>query len=213
MDITDNKKEALVDFFNAKQGLACWKKCKEYNGNIYIAYAKIRVFIMHDDYIAIDRLREFIKTLFKVNDIFEKHDIGTSTSYSTVTFTVFKQFEELENNAEVWLTSCTLLNTYRDFFIKTTGISKMKILCGINSYESKEETEKAITQDILSEENYSFAENLAINDIVYSSTSAKGEISSDAMISLPNFSSETTKYRWYAYNLFYAELSENLRKE
>ncbi len=205
--VPENKKETAVDFFDINQGLACWKSGRVYSGNIYTAYAKIRVFLTYEDYISVDRLREFIKTLFETNELFEEFE----KSPLSFTFTVLKKDISLKDDAEKLLTKCTLLNTYREYFTATTGISKIKILYSINLYDSREDMDKSVNDDIISNEKYIFPENIAINDVVFENTGAKEELGQNA--TLLDVSPAGDKHRWYAYNLFFSKISENLRNE
>ncbi len=196
-ELMGNKK---IDFMEVSQGLACWESCNPQESNVYAAYVKVRVLIKHEDYIAISRLRDFIKALFQTNEVHEASD----GSWSDITFTICKQNLSVQKEAEEWLANCTILNTYSAYFTATTGIYKIRILYGINSYENEAEMQKAMDGEIFSKKDFCYSENLAINDIVYVNTSAEKELGTNPLIIAQD------AHRWYAYNLFYSKLSEKL---
>ncbi len=200
------------DFFDAEKGLAYWNKRKTYNSAIYAAFAKIRIFISCEDCNSIDKFKEFIKSLFAVQTLSEHYDGQTASHLRIYTFTLYKPFDTLEGNAEKWLTCCTLLNTYCDYFINasTTGIAKTRILCGINAYDDSQALDAGISGEILSDEGFPFTEDLAINDIVYESTVAKNELAPKVFLPLPQAGGDG-QHKWYAYNFLFDKLSDALK--
>ncbi len=200
-----------VDFLDAQQGLAYWDNCALQTGSVYAAYIKIRVFVKHQDLIAVVRLREFIKSLFGVSEVFEEPENACAMgNASDITFTLVRKDISLEADAERWLTCCTILNTYREYFTATTGIYKIKILYGINAYPDTAQLEQSVLQDILPAGNYNYTENLAINDLVFSHTCAKTELGANPMRISHGFTPHSPQDIWYAYNLLYSKLAERL---
>ncbi len=211
MEQTEFERKPGVDFFDAEQGIACWNRCITCEGNVHVAFAKIHFFVKHDDFYAVERLREFLKALFCTHEVYEEPaNAGSACTSNEITFTVVKPEISLQQDAEFWLTKCTVLNTYRAYFTATSGLTKIRILCGIYSYETQEEMNRGIEADILNGDGYLYTEHLAINDIVYANTGAKDEVPAYPVDRVRGYSAKCSSQRWYAYNLTYTKLSEDL---
>lgn len=208
------EEDDAINFFDAAQGLKCWRKCKPQSGSVYVTYAKIRLIVSRDDDVSVGKFREFIKELFSTNNIFEE----SKTAYATygsplnVIFTIFNPDSPLQKDSEEWLTNCTILNTYRDYLVATTGISEIKIICGLRAYDNEAQMRSSIRDHIVSNQHVEFTNDLAINDLIRINTSAKKELEENPQTFSQYFSSIYNQDKWYAYNYTYTKLSENLRK-
>ncbi len=203
-----------INFFDAAQGVKCWRKCKPQSGSIYVTYAKIRLIVSHDDDVSIGKFREFIKELFNTNNIFEESKTAYSTygSPSNVIFTIFNPDSPLQKDSEEWLTNCTILNTYREYLVATTGICEIKILCGLKGYDNEAQMRSSISDSIVSNRYVEFTNDLAINDLIRINTSAKKELGENPQTLSHYLLSSYNQDKWYSYNYTYTKLSENLRK-
>ncbi|MCM1045842.1 MAG: hypothetical protein NC417_10050 [Candidatus Gastranaerophilales bacterium] len=71
------------------------------------------------------------------------------------TFTVIINDVPTVEDTENFLDDCVILNTYRNYFIKSTGFEDIQIACGMTCYENRFEMSLKCKKDTI-EKKYSF---------------------------------------------------------
>lgn len=201
-----------VNFYDAAQGIKCWRKCKTNEREIFVAFAKIKLEVSYGETSTLNKFREFIKELFDTDNVYEDRNISYSFgSPITIVFTIIDFSVPSKDDSEEWLNKCVLLNTYQDYLIEKTAINRLQILCGIACYENESKMRSGICNDIIANRNMYFNENLAVNELIKINTSANKELADTQPIYRMTMSYRPDS-RWYPYNLVFTKLSANLQK-
>ncbi len=207
-----DKKDDTINFFDAAQGLKCWKQCEPpKDTKLFVDYAKIKVEVTNNNRSALDKFKKFIEELFGTDNIFEESNTYSYSS-NAIIFTVVNFDAPSTDDSDEILKNCTMLNTYREYLIAKTDISNIQILCGMNCYSSRQQMTSSVYNDIISNRNYSFRENLAISELIRINTRAKDDLGENPSCLSQNFFAYSSQDKWYAYNYTYTKLSENLKK-
>ncbi len=202
-----------INFYDAAQGIKCWRKCKADEREVFVAFAKIKLEVSNGETSTLNKFREFIKEMFDTDNIYEDRNTAYSSfgSPHTIVFTVIDFNVPSKDDSEEWLNKCVLLNTYRDYLIEKTAINKLQILCGITCYENESKMRFGIYNDIIANRSMYFDENLAVNELIKINTSANKELADTQPIYRMTMSYRPDS-RWYPYNLVFTKLSANLQK-
>lgn len=200
-----------VNFYDVAQGLKCWKKCNSDEHEVFVAFAKIKLEVSVGEISVIYKFREFIKELFDTDNIFEERNDNYRFFHSTTTiFTIVEYNVPSNDDSEEWLNRCILLNTYRDYLIEKTSITKLQILCGMSCYKNEMNMRSAVCNDIIVNHNVTFRDNLAVNELIKINTSANEELAETQPfwgMTVPQIEN-----KWYPYNRVFTKLSKNLQK-
>ncbi|MCM1056944.1 MAG: hypothetical protein NC517_04980 [Firmicutes bacterium] len=116
------------------------------------------------------------------------------------TFTVIINDVPTVGDTENFLDDCVILNTYRNYFIKSTGFEDLQIACGIVCYESRFEMSLNCKNDII-EKKVQFYDSLIIDELVKINTNAKNRLKD----TFP-------QNGFYPYNVIFTKLNRDLEK-
>lgn len=197
--------DEVVNFLDVAQGLKCWKQCEPYSGEVFAGYVKIRVVISNKSDQLLERYEKFLFELFGAESIFAE-DIGYNNRYyiysrnRTYIFTVIMGDVPDKKDTENLLDDCVTLNTYSDYFTSKTGFESIRIVCGMERYDSYFKMSLNCKKDIV-EKQVEFSAPLAIDELVKINTSAEKKLKDI----LP-------QHGFYPYNLIFTNLEKNLEK-
>lgn len=206
--------EDTVNFLDVAQGLKLWRKCKNRNGEVFVGYVKIKVELSNESDQLLERFENFLAELFETKSIFvekcsqnfcEPNDsnrglIVWSKNKRYFIFTIIDYEVSQKKCTENLLDNCITLNTYREYFIDKTGFEEIKIVCGMECYESYFEMSSYCQEEIM-KKKVTFIDTLAIDELVKQNTSAKKELKS-----------LSTRYDLYPYNFVWTKLQKSLLK-
>ncbi len=203
-DANRSDQEEDVNFWDAAQGLRCWKKCKSNGSKAFVGYIKVRVETPHESNQLLERYRCFLSELFCTDIIFVEDDTyrnplnyaNSNCKKRTVIYTVLIHDIDAQN----LLDHCVILNTYSIYFTNKTGLERIRIVCGMESYDNHLIAATRCKRDIL-EKSVPFDYDLAIDELVKTETDADKEpISRDSK-------------GFYRCDFFiYEDLEQNLKK-
>ncbi len=216
-DAEENEEsDETVNFFDAAQGLKCWKQCKIHKGKAFVGYVKIRVETANGTDVKSDSLFDrygmFLSELFGTESIFvENTCAGYLNSYfmygstQTCIFTVIVGNIPTKRDTQNFLDDCVVLNTYNDYFIRKHDFKCIQIVCGMECYNSCYEMSLKCKKDILDKEvqfsSLNTSDALVIDELVRMNTDAEKELKGI----LP-------QNGFYPYNFMFTKLKENLAK-
>lgn len=200
------EEDESVNFLDAAQGLECWKLCKPDNRYTFVGYVKIRVVISNSSNQLMERYEKFLIELFGVDSVFVEEGntnnllINRSLYNREFIFTVIVGKIPTKKDTQNLLDDCVILNTYSIYFTNCTGFEDIRIVCGMECYDSLLKMSLQYKKDIV-DKQVCFNDNLAINDLVKKNT--------DAEKHLKNISSHNGVY---SYNFLFSQLEKNLKK-
>ncbi len=204
-DETDDRQDEAVNFFDAAQGLKCWKKCKADGKGIFVGYVKIKVETENEADRLLEQYRNFLSEVFDTDLVFVEQQqmrYYTHFDYSNHTFvyTVIIDSIPTKEDTQNLLDSCVILNTYSIYFTSKTGFKNIQIVCGMERYDSCFEATLKCKSGIL-EKSVCFSDNLAIDNLVKINTSADKELKNSY-----------SQNGFYCYNYTYTKLQKDLEK-
>jgi hypothetical protein len=224
---TNDAKVETVNFLDAAQGLKCWTQCKDDTKEIFIGYVKIMVELNNDyrhtsngitnhvinanglsDEIIrlLEQYQRFLSELFDTDLIFIEQQQTANTlimgyTRRTFVYTVIIDSIPTKEDTQNLLDNCVILNTYSLYFTNKTKFDSIRIVCGIERYDSRLEATFKYQNSIL-RKLVRFSENLAIDEFVKINTSADQELKD----SYP-------KNGFYGYEHTYTKLKKDLEKQ
>lgn len=197
------EEDEVINFMDVAQGLECWKQCKDYNGDIFVGYVKIRVEISNKSNQLLERYGKFLLELFGTESIFAESEY-TGNMYGrqnrAYIFTVIVRGIPTIEDTQNLLDDCVTLNTYTAYFTSKTGFENIQIVCGMECYESCFEMSLNCKADIV-EKRVQFIDSLVIDELVKANTSAKKEL---------KYTSSQNGF--YPYNFIFTKLEKNIEK-
>lgn len=202
------EKDETVNFLDGKQGLACWKYCKFNRENVFVGYAKIKVEISNKSDQLLERYGKFLCELFNTESIYAQAAAADEInggmlrrSYNrSYIFTVIVADVPMKEDIENLLNDCVTLNTYSTYFCSNTGIESIRIVCGMECYDSYFKMFLNYKKDIV-EKRVPFYDSLIIDELVKIYTSAKEELKDIS-----------AREGFYPYNFIFTQLNKNLKK-
>ncbi len=198
-----DKQVENVNFLDAAQGLKCWRKCKSGSGEAFVGYVKVRVEASDQSGRILEQYRTFLSELFCTDTVFvEDNTYLNPFNYANSNYrkrefiyTVIVYDEDAQN----LLDDCVTLNTYSIYFTNKTGLERIRIVCGMESYDNHLLAATRCKRDIL-EKSVPFDYDLAIDELVKTETDADKEpISRDSK-------------GFYRCDFIYKDLEQNLKK-
>ena len=191
-----------VNFYDAAQGMKCWKQCKHHPKETFTGYVKIRLDIAKDDPF-IFRFRNFLEEFFDSSEIFMDHSAGYCDGFYSLNappckFTVLGFDLPTQDDTEDLLDQCVAFNTYADLF-REKYHHPIKIFCGAKCYSSETESALKVKGDIIDSFPY-LTENLSISELIRLNTTAGDKIQ------------EENGKDSYPYNMVFTKLQKDLGK-
>lgn len=193
-----------VNFYDAAQGMKCWKSCKKQPKNIFAGYVKIRLGSWDAKDSFFTQFYSFLKELFATPLIFVSSSGSgingwyTLSSSSYCEFTVIIPDLPTIQDTEDLLDNCIVLNTYAALF-RDKYQQKIEICCGMKCYNSSVQMADKLISDILNS-RLQFGEALAIDELVRRNTSAQKKLS------------ENPCRDFYPYDIVFTKLDKDLQK-
>lgn len=172
--------EDPVNFYDAAQGLKCWKQCKADGKDVFVGYVKIKVETENESDQLLEGYRNFLSELFDTDLIFVEQQQNDFCALSlhlkrTFVYTIILDSIPTKEDTQNLLDNCVVLNTYSIYFTNKTGFHNIQIVCGMEHYDSRFEATLKCKNSILKKRVY-FSADLAIDELVKINTSADKEL-------------------------------------
>ena len=196
--------EDNFNFFDAAQGMKCWKSCKKQPKNIFAGYVKVRLGSWDAKDSFFTQFYSFLKELFATSLIFVStsesgiHGWNTLSCSSYCELTVIIPDLPTIQDTEDLLDNCIVLNTYAALF-REKHQRKIEICCGMKCYDSSIQMSDKLISDIINS-RLQFGEALAIDELVRRNTSAQKKLS------------ENPYQNFYPYDIVFTRLDKDLQK-
>lgn len=191
-----------VNFYDAAQGMKCWKRCKHHPQETFTGYVKIRLDISKDDPFILC-FRNFLEEFFDSSEILMDHSGGYCDGFYSLNappckFTVLGFDLSTQEDMEDLLDQCVAFNTYADLF-REKYHHAIKIFCGAKCYVSETDSALKMKGDIIDYFPY-LIENLGISELIRLNTSAGDKIPKE-------YGKDS-----YSYNIVFTKLQKDLKK-
>ena len=202
----DDEEEIEVNFMDAAQGLQCWKRCKKRESDFFVGFVKLQVHLEeHSDFL-LEQVRSFAEEILGIpvilgGDVTRTGFYSIMAKDSTHIFTAIDFDLPTKDDVQNMLDNCVVLNTYGQAYLEEKYGIEIRSCCGMEYWEERNAVSYSEIQDRILHKRCNFECSLAVDDLVRSNTSAKGEVKEPEMAD-----------GFYPYDYTFTKLRKNLEK-